>query len=293
MSRVLSSTLREPLVHFVLAGALLFLAYGWLNPESAEAQRIVIDQARVDALVAQHERTWQRRPTSSELRGLVDGTVREEILYREGVRAGLDRDDPVIRRRVAQKMGFMFEAMSMDVPTDAELQSWLDAHAERYRRPVQYTLEQIYIDPQRHGVRVERVAADWLDAARRGARPSGDASLLPALLEATDADALARTFGTAFVEALVPVPIGAWHGPLPSSYGQHLVRIARKDEARMPPLADVRISVLNDYQRSRSTELADAAFSALRTRYDVAIEADLSASLRAAGRDVESAPARQ
>ena len=73
--------------------------------------------------------------------------ARQEILYRKGIALGMDSNDAVIRRRVAQKMTFFVEALVDASPSDSELQAWLDANLERYRSDARYTLRQVFIDP--------------------------------------------------------------------------------------------------------------------------------------------------
>ena len=126
--------LAEPLLHFLFLGALLFVLYGWLNRDGLRPNdEVVVDQARVEALAARFERAWQRPPSRNELQGLVDNWIREEIIYREGLSEGMDRDDEVVRRRVVQKMSSLAEGMAADVPSEADLQRWLREHPDDYR----------------------------------------------------------------------------------------------------------------------------------------------------------------
>ena len=115
---------REPLVHFVVLGAILFALAQWRGG-GAGANAIVITPGQVDAMVATFTRTWQRPPTDEELKGLIDDSVREELAVREAVALGLDRDDTVIRRRLRQKVEFIVEGEVDATPvTDAELQAY-------------------------------------------------------------------------------------------------------------------------------------------------------------------------
>ena len=137
----LSRLLREPLLHFFLLGAALFALYGWLNVGGpGAANEIVVSRGQVTSLRAQFERVWQRSPTAEEMRGLIDSWVREEIYYREGLAMGLDRDDPVVRRRIGQKVQFIIDGAIPPPPTDAQLQAWLDSHAAKYRSEGRYTV---------------------------------------------------------------------------------------------------------------------------------------------------------
>jgi len=148
--------LREPLLHFLILGALLFGLYGWLRGGAqATPAEIVVSRGQLQSLQAQFQRTRQRAPTPEELQGMVEGWVREEIFYREGVAMGLDRDDPVVRRRVAQKLEFVVDGAAPTPPTSAELQAWLAVHADRYSIEARYTLHQIYFDVARHGASLD------------------------------------------------------------------------------------------------------------------------------------------
>ena len=111
------SLLREPLLHFLVIGAALFGLYGLVGKKEAEPAKIVVSAERVANLADRFARTWRRPPTQEELDGLVEDDIRDEVLYREGRAAGLDRDDAVIRRRVRQKMEFLAEDMAASAPS--------------------------------------------------------------------------------------------------------------------------------------------------------------------------------
>lgn len=284
--------LREPLLHFLFLGALLFVLYGWLNRDALRApDEVVVDQARVEALVIRFERVWQRPPSRDELRGLVDNWIREEIIYREGLSEGMDRDDEIVRRRVVQKMSSLADGMAADVPSEADLQRWLREHPDDYRVAPSYTLRQVYFDPRRHGdddlASVIKAAVAVLE--RNPQASMGDASLLPVTLSDADADEVARIFGRDFADALVHLPDGRWTGPVASGFGVHLVRIEARTPGRIPQLAEVRPAVERDLLHARSLQASEAYYQALRRRYTVKMEVDLervgggSSTRRAAG----------
>ena len=248
--------LREPLLHFLILGALLFVLYGWLNRNALQSpDEVVVDQARVDALATQFERAWQRSPTRTELQGLIDHWVREEIIYREGVAAGMERDDEVVRRRVVQKMAFLTDGMASDVPGEADMHAWLREHADGYRIAPVYTLQQVYFDPARHGDGLDHVIAAAKSRLQRDPQARvGDATLLPVSLEQASADEVARIFGERFSEAMANLPVGRWSGPVVSGFGVHLVRIDARTPGRVPALAEVRQAVERDLlQRALTT----------------------------------------
>jgi hypothetical protein len=270
--------LREPLVHFLLLGALLFAAYGWLNQGGFGARdEILVSKQQVEGLVMQFERVWQRPPTADEKQALVDGWVRDEVFYREALAMGLEQDDPVVRRRMSQKVQFIVDSGTDAAPTDAELQRWLDEHADQYRREPSYAMQQVYFDPARHG----DGTANTLEAARSaleaGENIAGDSTMLPAEIVG-GASEVARSFGDEFERNLRQLPVGSWQGPVRSPFGLHLVRIRERDEGRPALLSEVRTDVARDLSNARAKAAGDAYYERLRAKYVVRIEDGSSAS---------------
>jgi hypothetical protein len=267
--------LAEPLTHFFVLGLLLFALYAVVNDESGlAAEEIVVDQARVTSLVLGFEKTWQRPPTAAEQQGLIEAWVREEILYREGVAIGFDLDDPVIRRRVAQKMSFVADGVVPETPDDAELEAWLAANMSDYQIPAVYSLQQVYIDPQRHSDDLEAFVSSIAAGLANGADPKslGDSTLLLAAVSSSSSLELARAFGTEFVNALADVTVGDWQGPIRSGYGLHIVKIDDYAGPRTPELEEVRAAVERDFLNDKSKQIGEAFYAALRERYTVRVE---------------------
>ncbi len=268
--------LRDPLTHFLLGGALLFALYAALGEGQDAPDRVVVSETTVQMLSQTFERTRMRPPTPSELRGLVDDFVTEEILYRQALELGLDQNDLVIRRRLRQKMEFLTEDLALVEPADDEaLGAYLAEHAADYEEPPTVSFRQVYLDPSRHADALETHAASVLVQLEQGApdpRALGDATLLPASLDRAAPRDVSRHFGPALAEALEEAPIGRWSGPHPSSFGLHFVYVASREPARQPALAEVRAEVERDWSSERK-RLANARFvEALRERFDIVIE---------------------
>jgi hypothetical protein len=264
--------IRQPLIHFFVLGAVLFVLFDVVNDDAgAVPGEIVVDANRIEALVSRFERTWQRPPSLEERKGLIDSWVQEEMLYREGLALGLDRDDPVVRRRMAQKVDFMIDSGSR-APDEDELAAWFEAHAENYRVPPRYAFEQVFFSPERHDdlAATVRQALAALDAGVEA--PEGDAMLLPGRVELASVPQISRIFGSDFVAELEAQPVDRWAGPVRSSYGLHLVRIEQKMPAHLPPLDEVRSAVERDWLQSQSEQAKARFFQALRERYDVRID---------------------
>src|SRR5688572_8453851 len=269
---------REPLVHFLLLGALLFVLYGWLNRQGFAAQdEILVSQQQVAGLVMQFERVWQRTPTATERQALIDSWVRDEVYYREALAMGLERDDPIVRRRMSQKIQFILDNGTPAAPTDAELQKWLDDHADKYRIEPTYVLQQIYFDPARRGEKTESDIAAGLRALKAGRAVTGDSTLLPGRLDGS-ATEVARAFGAEFESALRTVPVESWQGPVESGFGLHLVRLEKREDGRVAKLADVRDTVERDVLHAKAQAANDAYYESLRSKYAVRVEDETQAA---------------
>jgi len=271
--------LREPLLHFLLIGAALFLLYGALNRGGSDAPReIVISEARVAAIAENFATVWMRPPTADELKGLVDDYVAEEVYYREAIAMGLDRDDTVIRRRLRQKMEFLSEGIADSVePTDAQLQLFLEQNAGKFARPAELTFWQVYLSPERRGDRARADAEKLLTALqadRVAMDPAelGDPTLLPATMEAASPQAIANAFGEEFAQQVDEVPLGQWSGPIESGFGLHLVRIDARVAAKAPTLGEIRPIVLREWQAGQRHRQNQSFLAALRDKYEVRVE---------------------
>ena len=143
--------LREPLLQFIVLGAALFGVFHLVDRKKAEApDRIVISSARIATLADGFVRTWRRPPGQEELQGLIDDYIRDEVFYREGRAAGLDRDDVIIRRRVRQKMEFLAEDISAPEPSEDELAAFLKSNPERFRTEDRLTFRQVFLSATHH-----------------------------------------------------------------------------------------------------------------------------------------------
>jgi hypothetical protein len=272
--------LKEPLLHFLLLGAALFMAYGLMSePGSSGAPGdIVVTEGQVEHLVAGFSKTWQRPPTDGELKGLIDDWVRDEIATREAMALGLDKDDTVIRRRLRQKLEFVSDDIAAQTePTDADLNAYLQAYPESFRVEPQFTFSQVFLDPAKHGNNLASDTAQLLAQLQQlGAKVDssalGDSLLLERTFQSVPTSEIAKQFGEEFAAALGKLSPGQWQGPVESGYGVHLVLIHERTEGRLPELADVRDNVIREWANARRLELNEKFYKELLKRYTVTIE---------------------
>jgi hypothetical protein len=271
--------IREPFIHFVLLGAAIFVAYHFLSARvDNQPGKILITQGDVTSMMIGFSRTWQRPPTREELDGLIRDRVREEVYYREAVAMGLDRDDPIIRRRLQQKLAFVTDDVAaVAEPTNAELADYLKTHAASFGVDRRVTFSQVYLDPNKQGEHLASNANELLTQLRqqgRGADLSslGDPFLLEHRFLATPDMEIAKQFGEKFAAKVANAPIGQWFGPVESGYGTHLVFVEERTEGRQPELADVRDAVRREWTNTRRLESNEKFFQNLLKHYEVVIE---------------------
>jgi len=279
----MSKLLKEPLLHFLLIGAGLFLLFGWKGGTAPLAggqsgplsAKIVVAQEHIDQMVGTFTRTWQRPPTEEEVKSLVESFVRDEIYYREAVAAGLDRDDNVIRQRMRLKMEYILEDIAAQrEPTDADLQAFLDKYPERYLADPQIAFRHVYINVEKRGKDAETYARHTLEQFREGMAPNtaGDPFLLDSEIQLSPLRDIKSQLGEEFGQSLLEQTPGRWEGPVRSAFGLHLVFVIKRVEGRLPELKEVRDIVKWDWAAEQQKALKDAAYARLRERYTVEIE---------------------
>jgi hypothetical protein len=223
-------------------------------------------------------RRWQRPPTPKELDGLIESRIREEVLYREARALGLEQDDTIVRRRMAQKMEFLFQDLTASAPPmDAELEAFLQTNSERFQQSARYSLMHVYLNTEQDAEQAYTKAQLLLDDLRiqgKDADPVAvsDMFMLGHHLVDSSEQEIARLLGQEFASALSGIPLKQWQGPIPSAYGLHLVYLQERTAARVPPLMEIRDRVLTELQFEQRRQANDLMIKGLRDRYEIIIE---------------------
>lgn len=271
--------IREPLVHFLIIGAGLFLLFSLVNnPAGPQSDRIVITTGQIDYLKANFARTWQRPPTEKELQGLMDSYVRDEIFYREALAMGLDRDDLVVRRRLKQKLEIMSDDLAgVAIPSDEELRQFLNTHPESFRHDPKVAFRHIFLNSDQRGMGVLDEATRLLailstEGSTINPDILGDSLMLPRTFELSDTSVIARFFGETFSHDIMKIKPGLWAGPVQSGYGLHLVLVSQKIEGRLPELSEVRGAVEREWSVAHKKKLKNNLYEKLREKYTIIFE---------------------
>lgn len=271
MTKSIPSLFKAPLPWFLLIGLVIFAIDGWLENSSNQQNHIQITEGQLQSLVDKWQAQMGRSPTINELEALLEGRVKEEVLYREALKLGLDEEDTIIRRRLAQKMTFLMEDTLASLQSSDEiLQAYFNDHREVYQIPEKLTFIHVYYSG--NGTKSVERARQGLMQLTGGADPNqlGDPFMLRKGYTDKSWQELARLLGKRFADSLTELSISdQWQGPIESAYGNHLVLLERKSEVRDPAFAEVRDRVLADYQSAEQRRLNEENYQQLRARYKV------------------------
>jgi peptidyl-prolyl cis-trans isomerase C len=270
---------REPLLQFVLIGLVLFGVQRWLHPDVGAvtaANRIEVTQDDLRQMSV----TWlaQGRPplTAEEWRNLIDAKVREEVLYREALAAGLDQGDTIVKRRMVQKMEFLAEDVATaHEPTDAELKAWFDANQARFAVPPRITFRHLYFGFDQRGQRAKDDAQSALTAIgnlpedSKVALAMGDPFMFQDVYRDRIPDHIAKELGPPFAHALFQLTPGAWRGPIESGYGWHLVFVESLEPERLAAYEEVEADVRTQWVAEQSEQAKRKAYEQMRAKYIV------------------------
>ena len=257
--------LREPLVHFLVAGAAVFWLFGGAADDPAD-RSITVGEPQIIVLAKQWEATWQREPTPAEVDGLIRDHIKDEVYYREALRLGLDEGDIIMRRRMRSKMEFLVAAQSEgEAPSDDALQNWLIVHKAKYATNPSISFDQVFIGAGD--------AARLLAALKAGANPAtlGSPLSVPAMLEDARGEEVDRIFGEGFAKLIAAQPLGIWSNSIASGFGEHIVRVRKVVAGSVPPLSTIRQSVENDWREANRKSRESRAYQALLDGYTIRI----------------------
>jgi peptidyl-prolyl cis-trans isomerase C len=283
--------LREPLVHFLLIGALLFGLYHRFSPDAGTgtgSTRIVLSLEELVQQAQLFQAQWRRPPTADEFHVMVENRIREEVLYREALSMGLDASDEIVRRRMAQKMQFLAEDVAESYePTDDSLRAWFTRHADQFAEPKRLSFRHLYFSPDRRGAKAESDARNALTRvagqpeATTRADGLSDRFMFQEYYRDQTQETLRREFGPTFADAADSLPVGSWQGPVPSGFGWHLVFVDASTPGQRAAFENVEKEVRTAWLEEQKVLASEKAYRAIRARYTVLVPA-MPASLPSA-----------
>ena len=271
--------LGEPLLHFLLIGVSIFLLYSLQNEGyDNDNNQIVITKGSIDRLISLWEKKRQRPPTQTELQGMIEQQIHEEVMYREALTMGLDKNDAIVRKRLAQKVEFISsDIAAMAEPSDEELKRFLNTHHKKFEIPASLSFEHIYFNPDKRNAQTEPDALMLLGELKLSdvtveTHTAGDSFMMGQQYDEITEYGVSRIFGQDFAAELFTLNVGNWQGPVRSGYGTHLIRISSKTPAQAVELNTVRDKVRDEWQAEQRQSMNKIFYESLRQRYDIVIE---------------------
>jgi PPIC-type PPIASE domain len=286
----------DPLLHFAVAGALLFAGYTLINrgeTDTSPTDPVRVGEGEVLWLKETFANQWQRQPTGEELGGLVAGLLEEELLAREAKTLGLDQNDTIVRRRLAQKLAFLVDDTSrVAEPNEEDLRQFYATNAERFRVEPRLSFTQIFFNPTRrqHAESDAKAALVLISTADGNHRATtiGDPTLLETEFHDVDPRTISNLFGADFARTVSMLKPGSWAGPVKSGYGVHLVRVTDRRPEMLRPFEEVRPKVLQEWRREREKLTKARYLRKLREKYGVVIDDRISPLLSESPREART-----
>jgi peptidyl-prolyl cis-trans isomerase C len=275
--------LHEPLLHFLLIGIVLFALYGYMNRGRIgvdSSKQIALSLDELQTMETYFESQWHRQPTPQEFQAMVEENVQEEVLYREGLALGLDKDDTIVKRRMAQKMQFLAEDVAAaHEPSTAELKSWFEKNKGKFALPSRYSFRHLYFSPDKRGQSAQQDAANALGMIAGQPEDSkiadslGDRFMFQEYYGDRAPSAIAKEFGPPFAVALEKLRPGSWQGPIESGYGWHLVFVDTVVPGRIPAFEEIESDVKTDWLGEQKAQAWQKAYAEMRAKYTVLLPA--------------------
>lgn len=281
MSSRLTRLFTEPLVQFLIIGAFIYGAYALFGTQEEDFRdtTIHVDARRINAFINQWERRWNRPPTRQEMDGMIQSYVREDVLYRQAIAMGLNEDDPITRRRMAQKLEFLTSDLAqVQQPAEGELEKYFQANKALYQSADKISFSQVYFDPDTREKATLDDAAETLTQLQTTGEPdpltleAGDPFMLQSYFPSVTEAGIARQLGAGFARSMMQLQAGQWYGPVPSAYGVHLVYIYAIQIAPAPIFENVQASVLENWRDEQREQFNADFLQGLKSRYDIIID---------------------
>jgi peptidyl-prolyl cis-trans isomerase C len=299
MSSHMRRWLREPLLHFLVIGAALFAAYTALNRDpndQKERRRIVLTENDLSQMTIATLAQGRPAPTIEQMRKLLEAKIREEVLYREALAMGLDKDDIIVKRRMLQKMDFLAEDLSdLREPSRDELQAWFKNNAQRFAYPPRISFRHLYFSFDKHGANTAEAAAAALKqiAGKPADAPDAVALADPFMFRDYYADRspdqVGSEFGGKFERSVFELKPGSWRGPLESGFGWHLVFVDSLTPGRVPEFAEAESEVKSEWIKDQRAEFKRKAYEAMKARYEIVLPTERAIEAACSGNPANGA----
>jgi peptidyl-prolyl cis-trans isomerase C len=271
----MTNRLKNPMIQVLILGLLicaaLLLIFGPKRPSESDSI-IVVDEADMAQLIAGWQRTWNRMPTREELKGLMENYVKEEVLYQEALKEGLDRNSAVVKRALITQMEMLAEGQGEQPEISEEaIEAYYNLRKDQFISPAIISFKQVYFKEDQDPERLAALKDDWnqRDLDYELARSAGANTMLSPGMKEMPADLIDREFGENFASKLRELTPGQWNGPVPSAFGWHLIYLESLTPPRPLPLEAVRNEILLQLQYENKDAAKEQFYTELLQQYEI------------------------
>ncbi|MBL7472707.1 peptidyl-prolyl cis-trans isomerase [Robertkochia sediminum] len=271
MRKIIKHPVFQILCFGVLLGTTLLLIYGPRQPELQD-RKVVIDDADLAHMVAGWQRTWKRMPTREELQGIMNSYVQDEVVYREALNQGMDRNNATVKRALISQMDMLAEGQGSERDISEEaIKAYYDLRKEQFVAPALLKFHQVYLKDEKDSTAMTALVSKWNReglSPEEGLKKASPSLLLPRInLQTTDV--IDREFGNGFAAALSKLPVRQWSGPVRSGFGYHLIYLDSLIPAAPLPLENVKNEIANMLQYEEKQAAKEQFYTELLQQYEI------------------------
>lgn len=278
---------KQPVIQFMIIGVVMFLVQTYIinadTDTTEDDYKIYLTAGEVKSMEEVWTSKWQRPPTEIEMKGMVNQRVEEAILFREAKKIGLDKNDNIIRQRMAQKLEFLTnDLVKPDSVSIEEVKLYFTENTNQYTTPANITMIQLFVNPKNYGDSLDKEIATRLaklnrmDPASPKIAELGDQFSLQTYYPDKPHLEFAKLYGSDFATRIFELETEKWVGPVNSQYGAHLVYIMNKNPALITEFNTIKELVTEDLQREKQIELNNKYINGILSRYEVVVEEEQS-----------------
>jgi peptidyl-prolyl cis-trans isomerase C len=275
---------KSPIKKIVLFGSLLaivlLLVFGSKLP-SEKDRLILINNEDFNHIIASWTKTWQRPPTKEELQGVMQNYVRDEILYQEALKQGLDKNNGMVKRSLIMQMNMLAEGQFAEREIkDSDILAYYNLRKDQYLQPEKYTFFQLYFSSEKLGNQTKEKVEKIIEELNKNsikpeaAQSYGDVIMLESMLKEKEPVYIDRTFGDEFTLKISNLPFNEWSGPIQSSFGWHAIYMMEKSDAKPEPLETVKEEILREMTYEEKEAAKEQFYTELLQQYKVVYEGE-------------------
>jgi hypothetical protein len=237
-----------------------------------EDKNIFVSDQEILSLISAWRSQVGRDPTDDELARIINNLIDEEILYREALLLGLDQEDTIIKRRLAQKISFLKEESIPEIPTTEELNQYYKNNKENYYIEPSFTFTHYYFSENNNSLERSQQA---LKALQDNSKVKSDPFYLGKTFANESLRNINTNFGESFSKELITADLNVWNGPFESTYGHHIVYINSVNPGYIPEIEEVLRQVEVDFLQIKREQAVKGFLNNIRSEYTIFINPDL------------------